>query len=281
MASNYGVRAILALRGLSGRQLRFLLALETLTPGDDGWREAGTELVARYAGVSVNTAARARGDLMASGVIDYRPGSGRGHRGAYRMKVPASTVHLPEPGKVPPNAGDLPAPERSPSEPVKVPKRARKGTQRNAAASTDESAVLKPSVLKPSVLSLAREALAGQGATEREIDVIIGGINDDPSIRNPAAYLRRVIDGDGGRALLEQARRRDPRVIAAGIGLDDEQTGALLADITAAGITDPARALHEKLAQAGAGSLRDRARKLAARTRETRTAQEGPGHAST
>ena len=40
--TNYGTCAILALPKMPERRLRFLLALETFTRGEDGRREAGT-----------------------------------------------------------------------------------------------------------------------------------------------------------------------------------------------------------------------------------------------
>ena len=101
--TNFGTRAILALPKMPERRLRLLLALETFTRGEDGWREAGTGLLASTAGLSVNTAARARRELAKSGVIEYGRGDGRGHLSTYRIKVP---------------------PQRCP------PSRARKGTQR-------------------------------------------------------------------------------------------------------------------------------------------------------
>jgi len=128
-----------------------------------------------------------------------------------------------------------------------------------------------------------REALAGLGATEREIDLTIAGIYDNPRIDHPAAYLRRCIDSDGGAELLAEARRTDPRVILAWIGADEDQAEALLADMKAADVTDPARALREKLGEDGAvaGLLLDRARSLLGHPAAEDPPQEGPDHAST
>jgi hypothetical protein len=141
MATNYGICAILALPKLPERQLRVLLALETFTPGKDGWRTAGPKLLAKTAGLSVNTAIKARDELTGAGTIEYRPGNGRGNLSTYRIKVPNI-------------AGDLSGPERYPSA-------ARKGTQtgpvkvprRNALTSANANAALKASALKPSALS--------------------------------------------------------------------------------------------------------------------------------
>ena len=46
VSSNYRTRAILRLPKLSERQRSFLLALETITRGEDGWRKAGLDLLA-------------------------------------------------------------------------------------------------------------------------------------------------------------------------------------------------------------------------------------------
>jgi hypothetical protein len=129
--TNYGIRAILALPWLPERQLRFLLALETFTSGDGGWREAGTALLAQYAGQSVNTTVKARAELVKSGAVEYRPGSGRGHVGSYRTKVPSYLGYLSSPERYP-SAGR----KGTQTEPVKVPKQ-------NAVTCENESAVLK------------------------------------------------------------------------------------------------------------------------------------------
>ncbi len=106
-----------------------------------------------------------------------------------------------------------------------------------------------------------RAALAQlDGANEREIDLTIAGIYDDSAIKRPDAYLRRCIASDGGRELLADARRTDPRVILARIGADEDQAEALLADMAAAGVGDPARLLREKFEEdGGAEQVLDRA----------------------
>ena len=113
-----------------------------------------------------------------------------------------------------------------------------------------------------------RAALAKlDGTDEREIDLIIAGIYDDPRIKRPAAYLRRCIDSDGGAELIADARHANPRVILTRHGFGDEETGSVLAEMAAAGVGDPARSLREKFEEdeASAKLLLDRARrKLAA-----------------
>lgn len=209
------------------RQLRFLLALETFTRRDDCWREVGTALLASTAGLSVNTTARARGELVKSDAIGYRRGNGRGQVGTYRIKVPINDVHLPEPGKVPSDTDHLSSPGKVPnnaghlSEPGKVPKQPRKGTQpgsekvpkRNAATSGNAIGALEPIALEPSALSRAGRdlgaALAGVGATDDEIDFTIDGIKNSSRVEDPAAYMLGTVAKPGGAArLLDRTRRR-------------------------------------------------------------------------
>jgi hypothetical protein len=194
--TNFGTCAILALPRLPERQLRFLLALETFTRGEDGWRQAGTALLAKTAGLSVNTAVKACGELVASGAIDYHHGSGRGKLSTYRIKVLGIADHLSGQPKVPNIAGDLSAPER-------YPNGARKGTQtgsvkvpkRNAVTSANANTALEASALGSSALRAGRgggPATAVRamfpGATD---DVIEALIRDRAArgARNPAAVL--------------------------------------------------------------------------------------------
>jgi hypothetical protein len=122
MSSNFTVRAILALPGISERELRVLMVLETVTADKDGWREVGAVLLARYARMSVGTAARARGKLAGRGLIEYVRGDGQGHLSAYRLRIPASAAEAvrqaaaeetrraarhPKRREGGPNAGDL------------------------------------------------------------------------------------------------------------------------------------------------------------------------------
>jgi hypothetical protein len=100
--TNYGTLAILALPWMPERQLRFLLALETVTVRDGGWREVETGVLAAQARQSVRSAVRARAELVKAGRIEYRPGTGPGHPGRYRLlfdmdrpprSTGATTVH--------------------------------------------------------------------------------------------------------------------------------------------------------------------------------------------
>ena len=51
--TNFGALAVLALPGIPERQLRFLLALETVTARDGGWRTTETGVLAAQARQSV------------------------------------------------------------------------------------------------------------------------------------------------------------------------------------------------------------------------------------
>jgi hypothetical protein len=228
--TNYGTRAILGLPKMPERQLRFLLGLETFTGREDGWREAGTALLASTAGLSVNTAARARVELVKSGAIEYRRGNGRGQVGPYRIKVPSVVVHLPEPGKVPNDAGDLSGPEKVPndagdlSSPERYPNEPRKGTQtglkkvpkRNAATSGNAIGALEPLALESSALPRTparpdlRMILDGLDVDDESLmKFIVARIEGNPGIGDPAAYLLGIVGKgeDAVRGFLGQMRR--------------------------------------------------------------------------
>jgi len=240
--TNHGTRAILGLPKMPERQLQLLLALETFTPRDDGWREVGTKLLASTAGLSATTATRARRDLVKSGAIEYERGDGKGHLSTYRIKVPHGVVHLPEPGKVVTDGGDLKgghnaddlkgghnaddlegghivddlsgpgkvvtkAPERSPNSP-------RKGSHRNPATSGNAIGALEALALEPSALPRGpraardpRDLLLGLGADEREIELIIARLEADPDIHHPWVYLLTIVGNDDGPAWLDRMRR--------------------------------------------------------------------------
>ena len=119
--TNYGARVILAMPKMPERRLRFLLALETLPRREGGWREVKTGKLAEHAGLSVNTTVRARGELVASGAIEYKPGNGQGHVSAYRIKVTNDAGDLQARQRYPTMLGTLKGTQTSP---VKVPKRA-------------------------------------------------------------------------------------------------------------------------------------------------------------
>jgi hypothetical protein len=86
--TNYGALAILALGKMPERQLRLLIALETVTPSGHGWRSIGAALLASKAGLSPVTVALARDELAAAGRISYIPGNGRGHLSTFKLLFP-------------------------------------------------------------------------------------------------------------------------------------------------------------------------------------------------
>ena len=246
--TNFGALAVLAAPKMPAAQRHFLLALETITPGEDGRREASTQWLAILAGQSATTAARVRRELVACGDLDYRPGHGRGHKGSYLILATGVEDHHGGPSvnypkvrkaqeaelarrregrrKGSPNADDLSAARKGRHdvttipEPVKVVKQAperssntpRKGRHRNAATSDDASTALEPLALGSSALSRAASdplvILAGLGATERQTDFILATIEADPRIGDPAQYLLDQIGKDNGRRLMTWARRR-------------------------------------------------------------------------
>jgi len=69
------------------RQVAFLLGLSTVTRHRDGWRKARIETLAGYAGLSPAEATRARNEVAARGLIEYRPGL-PGGAAFYRITVP-------------------------------------------------------------------------------------------------------------------------------------------------------------------------------------------------
>lgn len=208
--TNYGTLAILALPKMPERQLRFLAALETVTPREGDWREIETGVLAGQAGESVNTAARARAELVAADLIEYRPGTGPGHPGRYRIRVevdkPPKNAGRVKPPK---NAGGVNPPKQAP---VSHPKASEKPTTPNAATSADADIALEPLALEPSSLSRAGRdlgaALALAGATDDEIDFAIDGIKNSARVEDPAAYMLGTVKKPGGAArLLDRTRR--------------------------------------------------------------------------
>jgi hypothetical protein len=177
--TNFGALVILALPGIPERQLRLLLALETVTRDADGWRQAETGVLAQLARMSVNTAAKARGEAVKAGLIEYRPGTGPGHPGRYRIlldvdKPPknAGAVNPPKNagGVNPPNdAGPVNPPNDAgpvnPPKPAPVshPNEPQKPTTPNAVTSADASISLEPLTLESSSL---REAPRLDGHAE-------------------------------------------------------------------------------------------------------------------
>ena len=76
--TNYGTLAILALPEMPERQLRLLLALETVPADASDARKISAPLLAAKARLSPNTAAKARNELIDRGMITYQAGTGRG-----------------------------------------------------------------------------------------------------------------------------------------------------------------------------------------------------------
>jgi hypothetical protein len=175
--TNKGARAILRLPRMPERQLRFLIALETFTRRGDGWREAGTDLLAEVAGLSPRTVAKARRELAAASLIGYRRGHGRGHVSAYQVRLPGlagdglkvatedatfkggsvvATFTAPKGGN---DVATFTQPERWQTEPVKVANEPDKGGKRNAVTRENSSEALKEIALEPSAArERAREA---------------------------------------------------------------------------------------------------------------------------
>jgi hypothetical protein len=229
--TNYGTCAILALPRLPDRQLRFLLALETFKPDDCGWREAGTELLATTAGLSPRTVAKARGELVAAGEVQYRRGDGRGHCSTYRMRriddridrIKVATEAATFKGG---KRGDHLSAQRWQPGSVKVANRPAKGGRRNAPTSANASGALKESALKESALP-ARVPVVEQlraidaSVTEEVSAEVMKIIKSRPKVRDPVAVLDAELRKGNGYSLIGEAkhnidraqwRRQDPRV---------------------------------------------------------------------
>lgn len=221
MSSNFAVRAILALPGISERELRVLMVLETVTADKDGWREIGTELLARYARISVKTAARARARLVALDLIEYVRGDGR-RLSAYRFRIPASAAEgvrqaaAEEARRAKRHEGGPNAdhPVR-PAEGGQVASGGwsdapREGGHRIPATSDDATGVLYPSVLKDLVPraparapARAREASADR---DRPADPGAGEDRQRSAIPNPV---------DGAHRPQPRRRKTEPTPIGA------------------------------------------------------------------
>jgi len=226
VSSNYRTRAIMRLPKLPERQRAFLIGLETITRDEGGWREAGLDVIAWCAGQSESTAVRARDQVVACGLVEYRRGGGgRGDTGAYRLaplidddrtSPPKKGRHnaddLPGPGKGSQDADDLPEPGKVVKQaPERSSNRPEKGSHRNPATSGNAASAFNPLVLNPLVPADAapdpRTLLAGLGADEREIELIAARIEADPDIRNPRVYLLAIIGNGDGPAWLDRMRR--------------------------------------------------------------------------
>jgi hypothetical protein len=233
--TNYGSLAILAIRPKPpDRQLRFLIALETVTARDGGWRTIETGVLAAQSGQAVRTASKARAELAKAGRIEYRPGTGPGHPGSYRLLVDVDSPPGSEPGKnaAPVNPGKNAAPVNpgKNAAPVNPGKQApgsqanepQKPTTPNAVTSANASIALEPSALEPSALLRAardpHNILTEIGADERLTKYIITTL-EDHGIGDVTAYLLKII-GKGPREVrgfLGRARRA--------LGADDHPGG--------------------------------------------------------
>jgi hypothetical protein len=240
VSSNYRTRAIMRLPKLPERQRAFLIGLETITRDKDSWRETGLDVLAWCAGLSETTATRARDQLVASGLVEYRRGEGRGHVSAYRLapqvdddrtsppkkgrhnaddlsgprKGSHSADDLSEPPKGSHNADDLPEPRKGrQTGPVKVVNRPDKGRHRNPATSDDTSGVLSTYVLKPPVPADAapdpardpRTLLGGLGVDGGLAEFILAWLKDNTD--DPFAYLMAVIGKGHAAGFVDQRRR--------------------------------------------------------------------------
>lgn len=141
--TNYGALAILALGRMPERQLRFLIALETITPAADGSRQIGATLLASKAGLSPSTAQRTRAELIKAGRIQYTRGNGRGNLSTYRLKF--ST----DPDKGSHDTDNLSGAERCSSGSVKVVNGTHKGSHRNPVTSANANGGLSTYGLGP------------------------------------------------------------------------------------------------------------------------------------
>jgi hypothetical protein len=208
MASNERIRLILRLRGkIPQRQVDLLLALETFTADEDGWRTVGVDLIAHETGISPRTIAKARGELVAADWLDFARGDGRGHVSGYRTRLPSVPKGSKNAAtfKGRKNAATFPAAKGGKPAPVKVANGPDKGGTRNPAASANANRALKELALKPSAAH-ARETsrrlhnrdprlvLLGldETVTDAEAEAIAAALEADPDVRDPFAYLLAI-----------------------------------------------------------------------------------------
>ena len=89
MASNYLLRGILAALppGVSPeRHWRFMIALGTVTPEPDGWRNIGMGLLGEYACLSQPTLRKARDEMTEARHVAYEA-TGRGRHARCRWLI--------------------------------------------------------------------------------------------------------------------------------------------------------------------------------------------------
>jgi hypothetical protein len=175
--TNYGALAILALPKMPERQLRFLLALETVTRREGGWRTIGTGALARSAGLSVAPVVKARAELAASGRIEYRRGTGPGHPGSYRLlldvdKPPANAGRVKptsDAARVKPTSDASRVKPTSPAPASRLDAPGRPTTP-DTVTSGNESIALEPLTLKSSSLRTTRTGSRGEPAATDDDD---------------------------------------------------------------------------------------------------------------
>jgi hypothetical protein len=179
--TNFGAVAILKAlpENAPARQLRVLIAIETF-PADRGqWREAGQQLLARTANVSVSTLRRARLELDGAGLISYRRGGGRGRSSRFKLNIPdlKGVQHGDTLSKGVQHGEDLPK--------IKVFNQASKGVHQNALTCENEN-----------------------GALSTYVDALSGGQADPPG---PAANSEPQAIADALAPVREMlSRRRRP-----------------------------------------------------------------------
>jgi hypothetical protein len=219
--TNEAILAILALPGIPGRQLRFLLALGTFARGEHGWRKAGIRLLASKAGLSPTTAAKARGELAKAGVIEFVRGRGHG-LSTYRIRLPGIADYLDADTT---NAGTQPSTKNAGTRagqlayqpaPRSVPTGPDLSTSRNAPASGNANEGSSTYGSKPSgppdpdPARDPRTLLLGLGIDDRLTDFIIIWLDDhaDDAFGYLLAIIGRHPDAeDGIRQFLGRRRR--------------------------------------------------------------------------
>jgi hypothetical protein len=220
--TNEAILAVLALPGIPGRQLRFLLALGTFARGEHGWRKAGIRLLASKAGLSPTTAAKARGELVKAGVIEFARGRGHG-LSTYRIRLPGIADYLDADTT---NAGTQPSTKNAGTRaeqlayqpaPRSVPTGPDLSTSPNAPASgnaNEGSSTYGSKSSGPPRGQAARDPrtlLDGLGADERLTEHTLGWM-EDQGIGDPFGYLLAIIGKhpdaeDGIRQFLDRRRR--------------------------------------------------------------------------
>jgi hypothetical protein len=212
--TNYGVLAIIALvpsrKITTMSELQLLIALETVTPDDMGFRHIGMKLLAAKAGLPYGTARHSARRLIAAGLIFCVPGSGKGHVTRWRILFSLARSKVSA-------GGHLPATQRCPQAPLKVSTGPAKGVHVNSLTRADANTGLNQSGLNQSGLPAHASADAEDDAEEeRLIKIIIEEIKnatgktveagwavkirstllDGRQVADPIRYLRKAIRGE-------------------------------------------------------------------------------------